>query len=54
MTNQDNVCNSREIKVHIVKAMVIPVVMYDAKVGLQIRLSVEELMLSNRGAGEDS
>ena len=54
MTNQDNVCKSREIKVHIVKAMVIPVVMYDVKVGLQIRLSVEELMLSNRGAGEDS
>ena len=37
MTNQDKpnyVCNSRDIKVHIVKAMVIPVVMYDVKVVL--------------------
>ena len=37
-------------KDHIVKAMVFPVVMY----GPKIRLSIDELMLSNCGVGEDS
>ena len=34
--------------------MVFPVVMYGCDSGLQRRLSTEELMLSNSGAGEDS
>ena len=54
MTNLDSIFKSREItypiKVCIVKAMVIPVVMY----GCERRLSAKELMLSNCGAGEDS
>ena len=54
MTNLDSLLKSRDItlstKVHIVKAMVFPVV----KVGLYRRLSAKELMLSNCGAGEDS
>ena len=54
MTNLDSVLKTRAItwltKVCIVKAMVIPVVMY----GCERRLSAKELMLSNCGAGEDS
>ena len=38
MTNLDSILNSRDItlptKVHLVKAMVFPVVMYDVRVGL--------------------
>ena len=38
MTNLDNILKSRDItlstKVHLVKAMVFPVVMYDVRVGL--------------------
>ena len=48
MTNLDSILKSRDItlptKVHLVKAMVFPVVM----------LSTEELMLLNCGVGEDS
>ena len=52
------VLKSRDItlprKVHIVKVMVFLVVMYGCeKVGPQGRLSAEELMFSNCGAGED-
>ena len=51
MTNLDNMLKSRDItlptKVHLVKAMVFPVVMYGCK-------SAEELMLLNCGVGEDS
>ena len=62
MTNLDSVFKSRHItlptKVHLVKAMVFPVVMYGCenwkKKHSQRRLSAEELMLSNCGAGEDS
>ena len=53
MINLDSVLKSRDItlltKVHIVKAMVYPVVM-DRCEGR----TIEELMLSNCGAGEDS
>ena len=41
-------------KVHLVKAMVFPVVMYGVRVGLQRKLSAKELMLLNCGVGEDS
>ena len=57
MTNLDSIFKSRDItlptKVHLVKAMVFPVVM-DVRVGLQRKLSAEELMLLNCGVGEDS
>ena len=55
MTNLDNVFKSRDItlpaKVHIVKAMVFPVVMYGYESWIK---STEKLMLLNFGAGEDS
>ena len=58
MTNLDSILRSRDItlptKVHIVKAMIFPVVMYDVRVGPQRRLSTEELMLLNCDVGEDS
>ena len=41
-------------KVHLVKAMVFPIVRYDVTVGLWRKLSAEELMLLNCGVGEDS
>ena len=51
MKNLDSILKSRDnnllMKVHIVKAMIFPVVIYRW-------LSTEELMLSNRGAREDS
>ena len=51
MTNLDSIFKSRDItlptKVHLVKAMVV-------RVGLRRKLSTEELMLLNCGAGEDS
>ena len=58
MTNLDSVLKSRDItlltKIHIVKAMVCPVVMYGCENWTIRRISAEELMLSNYGAGEDS
>ena len=49
--------DSRDItlpsKVHLVKAMVFPVVVYVCE-SWTIKLSVEELMLLNCGVGEDS
>ena len=55
MTNLDSILKSRDItlptKVHLVKAMVFPVVMYDMRVG---KLSAKELMLLNCGVTEDS
>ena len=52
MTNLDSILKSRDItfpaKVHLVKAMVFPVVMYGCE------LSTEELMLFNCGVREDS
>ena len=57
MTNLDSILKSRDItlstKVHLVKAMVFPVVM-DVRVGLERKMSTEELMLLNCGVGEDS
>ena len=58
MTNLDSILKNRDstlpTKVHLVKAMVFPVVMYGCEVGLSRKLSVEELMLLNCGVGEDS
>ena len=58
MNNLDSILKSRNItlptKVHIVKAMVFPVVMYGCESWTIKRLSAEELMLLNCGAGEDS
>ena len=57
MTNPDSLLKSRNItlstKVHLVKAMVFPVVMYGFE-SWTIKLSAEELMLLNCGVGEDS
>ena len=41
-------------KIHIVKAMVFPIVMYRCESWTIKRQSAEELMLSNCGAREDS
>ena len=58
MTNLDSIFKSRYItfptKVHLVKAMVFPVVMYGCESWTVKRLSAEELMLLNCGVGEDS
>ena len=58
MTNLDSVLKSRDItlptKVHLVKALVFPVVIMDVRAGPQRKLSTEELMLSNCGVGKDS
>ena len=57
MTNLDSVLKHRDIilptKVYLVKAMVFPVVTYGCESWI-IKLSAEELMLLNCGAGEDS
>ena len=56
--NLENVLKSRDItfltKVHAVKAMVFLVVIMDLRFGPQVRLSTEESMRSNCGAGEVS
>ena len=58
MTNLDSILKSRatilQTKVHIVKAMVFPVVMYGCESWTIRRLSARELMLLNCGVGEDS
>ena len=58
MTNLDSILKSRDItlptKVCLIKAMVFPVVMYGCERWTIKKLSVEELMLLNCGAGEDS
>ena len=57
MTNLDSILKSRDItlstKVHLVKAMVFPVVIYGCE-SWTVKLSTEELMLLNCGVGEDS
>ena len=57
MINLDSILKSRDItsptKVHLVMAMVFPVVMYGCE-SWTIKLSAEELMLLNYGIGEDS
>ena len=58
MTNLGSILKSRDItlpaKVHLVKAMVFPVVMYGCESWTVEKLSTEELMLLNYGVGEDS
>ena len=58
MTNLESILKSRDItlptNVHLVKAMVFPVVMYGWRVGLCRKPSAEELLLLNCGVGEDS
>ena len=61
MTNLDSIFKNRDIslptKVHLVKAMVFPVVMYGCEswtVKKAECLSTEELMLLNCGVGKDS
>ena len=58
MTNLDSIFKSRDIslsaKVHLVKAMVFPVVMYGCESWTVKKAECEELMLLNCGVGEDS
>ena len=58
MTNLDSILKSRDItlptKVHLVKAMVFPVVMFGCESWTIRKLSAKELMLLNCGVGEDS
>ena len=58
ITDLDSILKTRDItlptKVHLVKAMVFPVVMYGLRVGPQRKLSAKELMLLNYGIAEDS
>ena len=58
LTNLDSILISRDItlptKVHLVKAVVFPVVMYGCESWTVKKLSAEELMLLNCGVAEDS
>ena len=58
MTNLDSILKSRDItlskKVHLVKAMVFPVVRYGCESWTIRKLSAKELMVLNCGVGEDS
>ena len=58
MTILDSILKSRDMtlltKVHLVKAMVFPVVMYRCESWTVKKLSAKELMLLNCGVGEDS
>ena len=58
VTNLDSIFKSRDItlptNVHLVKAMVFPVVMYGCESWTIRNLSAKELMLLNCGVGEDS
>ena len=59
MANLDSILKSRDItlptKVHLVKAMAFPVVIYGCEFWtIKKKLSAEELMLFNCGVGEDS
>ena len=58
MTNLDSILKNRDItlstKVHPVKAMVFPVLMYGCENWTIKKQSAEELMLLNCGVGEDS
>ena len=57
MTNLDRVLKSRNItlltKVHLVKAMVFPVVMYGCESWMIKEPECQRMMLLNRGVGED-
>ena len=58
VTNLNSILKRRDIilptKVRLVKDMVFPVVMYGCESWTKRKLSTEELMLLNYGAGEDS
>ena len=58
MTNLDSIFKSRDItlptKVHLVKAMVFPVIMYAGESWTVKKAECRELMLLNCGVGEDS
>ena len=58
MTNLDSILKNRDItlltKVHIVKAMVFPVVIYGCESWTMKKAEGEELMLLNCDVGEDS
>ena len=58
MTNLDSILKSRDItlstKVHLVKAMVFPVVMYGCESWTIKKTKHQKLMLLNCGVGEDS
>ena len=58
ITNPDSIRKSRDstlpTKVHLVKAMVFPVVIYRCESWTIRKLSAEELILLNCGVGEDS
>ena len=58
MANLDSILKGRDItlstEVHLVKAMVFPVVMYGCESCTVMKLSTEELMLLNCGVGEVS
>ena len=58
MINLDSILKSREInlltKVHLVKVMVFPIVMYGYESWTIKKAECEELMLLNRDVGEDS
>ena len=57
MKNLDSILKSRDIslptKIHIIKAIVFPVVMYGCE-SWTIKLSAKEMMFLNCGIGEDS
>ena len=58
MTNLESILKSRDVtvptKVHLVKAMVFPVVMYGCQSWTINKAYAKELMLLNYGVGEDS
>ena len=58
MTNLDSILKSRDVtlstKVHLVKAVIFPVVMYGCECWTIKKLSAKELMLLNCGVGKDS
>ena len=58
MTNLGSILKSRDITlstmVHLVKAMIFPIVMYGCEIWIIKKFSAEEFMLLNCGVGEDS
>ena len=58
MTNLDSILKSRDIilptKLHLVKSVIFPVVMYGCESWTIKKLSTKELMLLNCGVGVDS
>ena len=57
MTNLDSIFKSRDItlptKIHLVKAMVFPVVMYGCECWIVKKAKCQKLMSLNSGAGEN-